>query len=105
VWSGKPTPGAALMNLRFRDERSLGASAPPLTGPRAGGSGGEGASPAPAAAQAGGRTGVEGPGLSQWQRGAYGAGSVFLRYAWARADQARCPSGAVVALPTTTQQR
>ena len=40
-----------------------------------------------ASAQLGGRMGVEGPGLSRWQRGLYGAGSVFLRYAWARADQ------------------
>ena len=39
--------------------------------------------------QRGGRTGVEGPGLSRWQRGMYGAGSIFLRYAWARADQVR----------------
>lgn len=37
--------------------------------------------------QAGGRTGVEGPGLSKWQRGLWGLGSVFMQYAWSRLDQ------------------
>ncbi|KAK9845945.1 hypothetical protein WJX81_006604 [Elliptochloris bilobata] len=80
VCLGKPTPGAALMNLRFRDER--GAAPAGLSSQDAAGSNGR-----PAAAPLGGRTGVEGPGLSCWQRGLYGVGSVFLRYAWARADQ------------------
>ena len=37
--------------------------------------------------QAGGRTGVEGAGLSKWQRGLWGLGTVFLQYAWSRLDQ------------------
>lgn len=37
--------------------------------------------------QLGGRTGVEGPGLSKWQRGLWGLGTVFMQYAWARLDQ------------------
>lgn len=35
----------------------------------------------------GGRTGVEGPGLSKWQRGLWGLGTVFVQYAWSRLDQ------------------
>ncbi len=38
--------------------------------------------------QGGAQTGVEGPGLTRWQRVLYGAGTVFLRYAWARAEHA-----------------
>lgn len=34
-----------------------------------------------------GRSGLEGAGLSRWQRGLYGLGVVLLRYIWARADQ------------------
>ena len=37
--------------------------------------------------QVGGRTGVEGPGLSKWQRGLWGLGTVFMQYAWTRMDQ------------------
>ena len=37
--------------------------------------------------QMGGRTGVEGPGLSKWQRGLWGLGTVFMQYAWTRMDQ------------------
>ncbi len=37
--------------------------------------------------QVGGRTGVEGPGLSRWQRGLWGLGTVFMQYAWSRLDQ------------------
>ena len=36
------------------------------------------------AAAGGGHSGVEGPGLSAWQRGGYCAGAVLLRYGWAR---------------------
>lgn len=60
VWKGKPTPGSALMNLRYRDES--------------------------AGAQVGGRTGVEGPGLSLRQRLGWGAAFVFGRYAWGRLE-------------------
>ena len=35
-----------------------------------------------------GRSGLEGPGLDQRQKVLYGLGAVFLRYIWARADQA-----------------
>ncbi len=35
-----------------------------------------------------GRSGLEGPGLNQRQKVLYGLGAVFLRYIWARADQA-----------------
>ena len=35
-----------------------------------------------------GRSGLEGPGLSQRQKVLYGLGAVFLRYIWTRADQA-----------------
>ena len=40
-----------------------------------------------ASRQVGGRTGVEGPDLSKWQRGLWGLGTVFLQYVWARLDQ------------------
>jgi len=60
VWKGKPTPGSALMNLRYRDESGQ--------------------------AQVGGRTGVEGPGLSLRQRIGWGAAFVFGRYAWGRLE-------------------
>lgn len=62
VWEGRPLPGMALMNLRYRDERSVQSSA-----------------------EAGGRSGAEGPGLSATQRSMYCLGAVFLRYGWARA--------------------
>jgi len=35
-----------------------------------------------------GRSGLEGPGLNKRQKVLYGLGAVFLRYVWARADQA-----------------
>jgi len=35
-----------------------------------------------------GRSGLEGPGLNKRQKVLYGLGAVFLRYIWARADQA-----------------
>ena len=50
----------ALMNLRYRDERSAAPSA----------------------------SGVDGAPLSAGQRAGFGAGSVLLRYCWARAGQA-----------------
>ena len=110
VWSGRPPPGAALMNLRYRNERALSA------GPKAGhlepkladkmealnshaGSSGYAAHALHAAPHViecsilmqhsmGGRSGLEGPGLNQQQKVLYGLGAVFLRYVWARADQA-----------------
>lgn len=50
VWSGKPTPGAALMNLRFRDERGAGASAAAAPASEVAGAAGGGSRPAVAAA-------------------------------------------------------
>lgn len=65
VWEGCPLPGMALMNLRYRSEAAV----------QRAGSG---------AAAGGGRSGVEGPGLSGAQRSLYCLGAVVLRYAWAR---------------------
>ena len=36
--------------------------------------------------QLGGKTGVEGPGLSFWQRSCHGLGTVLARYVWGRLD-------------------
>lgn len=94
VWAGRPTPGSALMNLRYRDERSINTK--PRQAPAIGRSGnGQGALQVSSNQQncisanreLGGRTGVEGPGLSKWQRGLWGLGTVFMQYAWARLDQ------------------
>ncbi|EIE19454.1 hypothetical protein COCSUDRAFT_38277 [Coccomyxa subellipsoidea C-169] len=63
VWSGRPTPGSALMNLRYRNERQASSPAQP------------------------GRSGLEGAGLNRMQRTTYGLGVVVLRYIWARTDQ------------------
>jgi hypothetical protein len=59
VWQGRATPGSELMNLRYRNERS-------------------------AAAATGGKSGVQGPGLSQQQKVLFGLGFVALPYAWSR---------------------
>lgn len=40
----------------------------------------------------GGRTGVEGPGLSRMQRALFGLGDVLLPYAWAKASKAAMES-------------
>ena len=55
---GRPLPGMALMNLRFRNENDSGSE--------------------------GGNSGVEGPGMDAVQRRLYCLGSVFLRYFWTR---------------------
>lgn len=88
VWEGRPLPGMALMNLRFRDERAM--SQPQQLTSLAAFSGREGRGVgdgglAAELAVAGGRSGVEGPGLSRWQRSAYCLGAVVLRYVWVRA--------------------
>ena len=49
MWSGKPTPGAALMNLRFRDERGAGAGAAAGPASELAGAAGSGSRPAVAA--------------------------------------------------------
>jgi peroxin-2 len=59
VWKGRATPGSELMNLRYRNERAAGSAA-------------------------GGKNGVEGPGLSRAQRMAFGLGYVALPYLWSR---------------------
>lgn len=84
VWAGKPTPGSALMNLRYRDERSKRALPKQLSSSE---TQRVQADLAGASAQVGGRSGVEGPGLSKWQRGLWGLGTVFMQYAWTRIDQ------------------
>ncbi|KAL5232379.1 hypothetical protein ABZP36_031155 [Zizania latifolia] len=58
IWVDKPTPGNALMNLRYRDER-----ASPNTGKEV-------------------RTGLEGPGLSVSQKILYCISTVGGRYIW-----------------------
>eukprot|EP00887_Chlorella_sp_A99_P000872 scaffold5.g872.t1 len=97
VWEGRPLPGMALMNLRFRDERAVVQPLPPqFTSlreaggpPEGGGTSSDGAGlDALAHTSLGGRSGVEGPGLSRWQRGLYGLGAVLLRYAWVRGGHA-----------------
>eukprot|EP00775_Hariotina_reticulata_P013226 gene13226-13357_t len=58
VWRGRATPGSDLMNLRYRDERVHG-----------------------------GRSGLQGPGLSQQQKVAYAVGFVALPYIWSRLNR------------------
>lgn len=71
VWTGQPLPGMALMNLRFRNERESTntSSSHNMNDNNL-------------------VSGVGGPGLTRRQRVLYGAGAVFLRYAWQRASQA-----------------
>ncbi|GFZ04178.1 Pex2/Pex12 N-terminal domain-containing protein [Actinidia rufa] len=59
IWVDKPTPGNALMNLRYRDERAI------ETGGKV-------------------RTGLEGPGLTVAQKLWYCIASVGGQYIWAR---------------------
>ncbi|GAV62136.1 zf-C3HC4 domain-containing protein/Pex2_Pex12 domain-containing protein [Cephalotus follicularis] len=59
IWVDKPTPGIALMNLRYRDERSMEAC------PKV-------------------RTGLEGPGLTVAQKIWYCIATVGGQYIWAR---------------------
>ncbi|XP_004983231.1 peroxisome biogenesis protein 2 isoform X1 [Setaria italica] len=60
IWVDKPTPGNALMNLRYRDERLV-----PITGKEV-------------------RTGLEGPGLSVSQKIFYCISFVGGQYIWSR---------------------
>ncbi|XP_066336833.1 peroxisome biogenesis protein 2-like isoform X2 [Miscanthus floridulus] len=60
IWVDKPTPGNALMNLRYRDERAA-----PITGKEV-------------------RTGLEGPGLSVYQKIFYCISFVGGQYIWSR---------------------
>lgn len=113
IWEGRPLPGMALMNLRFRDEAAVqrqrrhalaAAAAAAATGGLGPGSSSAGASslvveglgqggPSGGLQElAGGRSGVEGPGLSALQRCLYCAGAVLLRYAWARLGHAAAAS-------------
>lgn len=62
IWADKPTPGNALMNLRYRDERAF----------------------LPMEALGKVRTGLEGPGLTKFQKLAYCLAVVGGRYGWAR---------------------
>ena len=133
VWAGKPTPGSALLNLRYRDERHSLAQLKDL--PSIIMHHEQAHSPHDLACantqvllwvhccmtsskqillqtlsnithwstqlnglnlysdifslvlQVGGRSGIEGPGLSKWQRGLWGLGTVFMQYVWTRMDQ------------------
>ncbi|DBA79327.1 hypothetical protein WJX79_000617 [Trebouxia sp. C0005] len=89
VWAGKPTPGSALMNLRYRDERHIHYTPRKLTGSSQGALQISSCQPngLNPRSEVGGRTGVEGPGLSTWQRGLWGLGTVLMQYAWSRLDQ------------------
>lgn len=87
VWAGKPTPGSALMNLRYRDERQRHAQLKPAPSTKVCSQEPSGKAHTTTKVQVGGRTGVEGPGLSKWQRGLWGLGTVFMQYAWTRLDQ------------------
>ena len=78
VGEGRPLPGMALMNLRYRNEAAVGPAARPSHGSSSSGT------PASPACPGGGRSGVEGPGLSAAQRALYCLGAVALRYGWAR---------------------
>lgn len=62
IWVDKPTPGNALMNLRFRNERAF-TSLVPLRKVR---------------------TGMEGPGLTRFQKLGYCLALVGGRYGWTR---------------------
>ncbi|KAL4425471.1 hypothetical protein ABPG75_009487 [Micractinium tetrahymenae] len=107
IWEGRPLPGMALMNLRYRNEAAVqrqrhqtlaaaavaaaagGGGARPGSSAGISSSGGGGSSSSRVASTeqqqlAGGRSGVEGPGLSPPQRWLYCACAVLLRYAWAR---------------------
>jgi peroxin-2 len=106
VARGGATPGSALMNLRYRDER-------PFSGGRRRGSSSnnplaalarESSQAADAATRAAGRplppswvfgdgAGVEGRGLTPRQRALFGIGFVLLPYVWARASRAAVRSG------------
>ncbi|KAH7625018.1 hypothetical protein Ndes2526B_g00394 [Nannochloris sp. 'desiccata'] len=79
VWEGRPLPGMALMNLRFRNERGVRTDSS-STAPTAMGIPG------------GGHSGVEGPGLTVTQRNLYCFGAVFLRYIWSRTGHAAAAS-------------
>lgn len=111
IWEGRPLPGMALMNLRFRDEQTVqrqrrsalaAAAAAAAAGPTpvsiasstSGGCSSGGREGASGSQQqlAGGRSGVDGPGLSPLQRRLYCAGAVLLRYAWARLGHAAAAS-------------
>lgn len=62
IWVDKPTPGNALMNLRYRDERAFSSL---VTFGKV-------------------RTGLEGPGLTRFQKLGYCLALVGGRYGWAR---------------------
>jgi peroxin-2 len=88
VWEGRPLPGMALMNLRFRNEGGLatgGNSSIPIDNS-------SDTTSSPRLAAVGGHSGVEGPGLSTTQRNLYCFGAVFLRYIWSRTGHAAATS-------------
>jgi len=82
VWEGRPLPGMALMNLRFRNERGILSST----------SNSSNNNNSTSRGIAGGHSGVEGPGLTRTQRNLYCFGAVFLRYLWSRTGHAAAAS-------------
>jgi peroxin-2 len=109
VRQGRATPGSALMNLRYRDERpfappfspSSSSSSSPLSSAVL-----ESAAAATAATRAAGAPpppswvfgdgeGVEGAGLTRAQRLLFGVGYVLVPYLWARAGRAAALGGGV----------
>eukprot|EP00878_Enallax_costatus_P047651 GHUV01058657.1.p1 GENE.GHUV01058657.1~~GHUV01058657.1.p1 ORF type:complete len:394 (+),score=101.12 GHUV01058657.1:510-1691(+) len=111
IWQGRASPGSELMNLRYRNERAMdqAAAAAAHTADTAGKAAGRPAASAaadrlqstPAVATAveaglqqsmqqhplwlhGGRTGIEGPGLSQPQKLGYAFAFVAMPYLWVR---------------------
>ncbi|WIA19819.1 hypothetical protein OEZ85_005727 [Tetradesmus obliquus] len=84
IWQGRATPGSELMNLRYRNEHAMEAAAAAAAAAGVGGCSGSGGSSAvqPPSWLHGGRTGLEGPGLSQQQKLGYAAAFVGLPYLW-----------------------
>eukprot|EP00877_Chromochloris_zofingiensis_P014144 jgi/Chrzof1/8984/Cz03g31260.t1 len=75
IWNGRASPGSELMNLRYRNERAMSHSMASTS------------SSAAASHQGGGRTGIEGPGLTTAQRVLFGMGDVLVPYSWAKLNR------------------
>ncbi|KAF6263305.1 Pex12 amino terminal region-domain-containing protein [Scenedesmus sp. NREL 46B-D3] len=85
IWQGRASPGSELMNLRYRNEHAMEATA--AAAAAAAGSASSSTSLSSAVQPPwlqGGRTGIDGPGLSQQQKLGYAAAFVGLPYLWLR---------------------
>eukprot|EP00879_Flechtneria_rotunda_P028166 GHRR01030248.1.p1 GENE.GHRR01030248.1~~GHRR01030248.1.p1 ORF type:complete len:225 (+),score=101.01 GHRR01030248.1:775-1449(+) len=116
IWRGQATPGSDLMNLRYRNDRAMNkaaavaaaqaqtvsaaaqqTAAASTAAVAAAGQGVSSGQDQPAAGTAveqvhppwlhGGRTGIEGPGLSQQQKLGYALGFVLMPYLWIRINR------------------